>query len=99
GPKLPRASVDVTVETAKGEVTQTIALEGNTNRLVIETAERPLRVIVDKYGQKAKANGGVYSVLSFQRELEHTLIVYGTADEVPTNREAAEALQRAIIER
>src|SRR5262249_7518184 len=32
-------------------------------------------------------------------EVEKTLIVHGTADEVPTNREAAEALQKAIIAR
>jgi hypothetical protein len=37
-----------------------------------------------------------FSVLSFLQELEQTLIVYGTADEAPTNKEAAEALQQAI---
>jgi hypothetical protein len=40
--------------------------------------------------------GGAFSVLSFLHELEQTLIVYGTADETPTNKEAAEALQQAI---
>jgi hypothetical protein len=40
--------------------------------------------------------GGVYTVLSFYREQERSLIVYGTADEEPTNREAAELLQQAI---
>ncbi len=40
--------------------------------------------------------GGFFSVLSFLHELEQTLIVYGTADETPTNKEAAEALQQAI---
>jgi hypothetical protein len=39
-----------------------------------------------------------FSILSFHREQERTLIVYGTGDEVPTNREAAEALQKAIRE-
>jgi hypothetical protein len=38
----------------------------------------------------------VFTVHSFHRELEQTLIVYGTLDEVYTNREAAEALQDAI---
>jgi hypothetical protein len=43
--------------------------------------------------------GGVFTTQSYFRELESTLIVYGTADEVPSNREAAEALQGAIIKR
>lgn len=37
-----------------------------------------------------------FSVLSFLHELEYTLIVYGTADETPTNKEAAVTLQQAI---
>jgi hypothetical protein len=42
---------------------------------------------------------GTFSVLTFHHELENTLIVYGTANEANTNREAAEALQRGIVER
>jgi hypothetical protein len=42
---------------------------------------------------------GPFSVLTFYAELEQTLIVYGTQDEANTNKEAAEALQRAIVER
>jgi hypothetical protein len=41
---------------------------------------------------------GVYTVHSFFNELEQTLIVYGTRDEMYTNREAAEALQRRLLE-
>jgi len=40
--------------------------------------------------------GSPFSVLSFLNELEQTLIVYGTTDEAPTNKEAAEALEQAI---
>jgi hypothetical protein len=43
--------------------------------------------------------GGPFSVLSHESEPERVLIAYGTRDEVNTNREAAEALQRAIRER
>jgi hypothetical protein len=43
--------------------------------------------------------GNVFSVMSFGREEERTLIVYGTGTETPTNREAAEALQKAMRER
>src|SRR5260370_22897040 len=39
---------------------------------------------------------GPFAVTTFYSELDQTLIVYGTADEVATNREAAEALQQAI---
>jgi hypothetical protein len=39
---------------------------------------------------------GPFAVTTFYAELEQTLIVYGTADELATNREAAEALQQAI---
>jgi hypothetical protein len=39
---------------------------------------------------------GPFAVTTFYSELDRTLIVYGTADEKPTNREAAEALQQAI---
>jgi hypothetical protein len=44
-------------------------------------------------GDKGK---GVFSIHAAYRNLENTLIVYGTLDEVFTNREAAEALQDAI---
>jgi hypothetical protein len=44
------------------------------------------------------ANAAVYSITSFQAEQERTLIVYGTRDEVPTNREAAESLQKVLRE-
>jgi hypothetical protein len=93
-----KMTVEVTVETSKGEVTQPVLLEASETPFRIETSHSPKRVIVDKYGQTAKANGGPFTVLSFRAELDQTLIVYGTLDEVPTNREAAEELQRAILQ-
>ena len=54
---------------------------------------------VRQTGLPAGSNGGsVFSVTSFYRDQDHTLIVYGTADETPTNREAAEALQKGLRE-
>ncbi|HEV3260830.1 MAG TPA: C45 family autoproteolytic acyltransferase/hydrolase [Gemmataceae bacterium] len=94
----PRQSVRVTVETAKGEVAKRVLLRSASTDVTIETPDRPLRVIVDEYDWSAKDAGGAFSVLSFHADLENTLIVYGTAAEGPTNREAAEALQRAIVE-
>src|SRR5579884_1925936 len=43
--------------------------------------------------------GGSFSVETFQAELERTLIVFGTGDETAMNREAAERLQKAIVQR
>jgi hypothetical protein len=44
-------------------------------------------------------DGGPFTVLTFGSELEQTLIVYGTQGETPSNREAAEELQKGLIER
>jgi hypothetical protein len=93
----PQTAIDVTVETETGEVTRTLRIDGTTARIVVETSDRPLRVMLDKYGQTARSNGGPFSVLTPFAELEQTLIVYGTADERATNREAAEALRQAIL--
>ncbi len=109
---LPR-KVAVTVETTQGDVTETVLLDkpatpfrinvrtkdGPANGLKGAKAGQPRRVVVDRYGDLARANGGTFTVLSFLAGLEHTLIVYGTGDEVAVNREAAEALQRAIVRR
>lgn len=94
-----RCSIDVTIETDQGEVTRQITSEIPETFFQVVTDHRPQRVRIDPNNRLAKANGGAFSVHSFHAELEQTLIVYGTADEAPANREAAEALQRAIIER
>jgi hypothetical protein len=98
---LPRSSVSVTVETASGETSKQVSLEGAVTSFTVESDKRPLRVVVDKYGTAARARsgGGIFSTGSYSRELDHCLIVYGTGDEVAANKEAAEALQSAIIRR
>jgi hypothetical protein len=94
----PQTALEVTVETAKGEVTRPFHIDGASARIVVETQEQPLRVVLDKYGQAAKNNGGPYSILSFQADLEQTMIVYGTSGDRASQREAAKMLQRAIRE-
>ncbi|HEY1379672.1 MAG TPA: hypothetical protein VGF55_22910, partial [Gemmataceae bacterium] len=91
----PRRKVAVTVETAGGEQTQTIDV-GETSSFTVETTDRPLRVVVDKYGRMAKANGGPYTPSSFEDERERALIVYGTRDEEAANRATAELLREKI---
>jgi hypothetical protein len=91
--------VDVTVETDQGEITKTLDLDSPRTPFRIDiTAGAPRRVVLDKYGHIAHAHSPAYAVTSFQADPEHSLIVYGTAYEEPTNREAAEALQKAIRE-
>ncbi len=92
----PNTSVELIVECAQGEVTETIALKGERTSFSIPVKSPPRRIVVDKHDQLARANGGAFSVLSFQNELDQCLIVYGTSDESAANHEAAEALQKAI---
>ena len=46
----------------------------------------------------SEPDAAAYSIRSFHSEQPLTLIVYGTLDEVPTNRETAEILQKALRE-
>jgi hypothetical protein len=94
----PGMVVPVTLETDKGEVTRCVTLEGTSGGVTFETKDRPARVVVDKYGQAPKSNRGPFAVGTFTSELEATLIVYGTADEAATNKEAAELLQKALLQ-
>jgi hypothetical protein len=93
----PGTKVQVVVTHKTGEVPRDFLLETEATHFAVETSEKPTRLTVDPHGLTAKANGGVFTGESFYRELDQTLIVYGTADEICTNREAAEALQRSII--
>ncbi len=94
----PGLIVPVTLETDKGEVTRSWKMMGPSGSVFFETTDRPARVVVDKYGQAPKSNGGPFAVGTFFNELEATLIVYGTADESATNKEAAELLQKALLQ-
>ncbi len=91
-------SAEVVAEAGKDEARQVVRLDAPRTAFRVETKARPRRVVVDRNGLAAKANGGAFAVTTFRAELDGTLIVYGTGDEVPTNREAAEALQRAVVE-
>jgi hypothetical protein len=93
------APIEVEIDTDLGKVTKTILLNGSSTRCTVQTPGRPKCLTVDHNCSRFLANGGVFTTHSFQTEPEHTLIVYGTADEVAAQREAAEALQRAIRRR
>jgi hypothetical protein len=97
GDMTPLLKVDVTVETDKGEVTHTVDVKGARAEFSVDAGKgKPKRVVLDKYGNTVRADAAPFSTTSFYGDQEHTLIVYGTADEVPTNREAAQSLQRLV---
>jgi hypothetical protein len=96
--RLPRTRVELTVETENGEQSKSFLLPSGRSQVAVESKEKPRRLILDKY-DVTKANGGVYAVFSFYPEVDQSLIVYGTAAETPSNREAAQILQRELIQR
>lgn len=96
GPALP---IPVSVETASGSTTQTAVFDARQREIRIVTPQRPTRVVVDKYGSTARANGSPFTILTMDSELEKALIVYGTQDEGTANLEAARLLQQALRRR
>jgi hypothetical protein len=95
----PARTIPLTVETTDGEETHDLHLEPGKIGETFTVKNKPRRFILDKYGQSAKVPGGVFALNTFSAELEQSLIVYGTSDEVCTNREAAQALQKSLIQR
>ncbi len=61
-------------------------------------SDQPLPKL-SKFVQERAASGRIWSVGSFERELDQTLIVYGTLGEADAQREAATALQEALAAR
>lgn len=95
----PPLAVPITVETKRGEVLASLALRQTHATTEIVTDEPPLRVVVDKHGLTARANGEPFTILSFDTELEETIIAYGTLDEESANHEAALLLQPSLRRR
>jgi hypothetical protein len=95
---MPPSVVTVVVETAEGEQSIACPLPADEfeTPFFLAPKGRAQRVSLDKYATAARANGGVFSVLSFHHEPDQTLIVYGTGDEESANRETAEAVQEAV---
>jgi Phospholipase B/S-layer like family, C-terminal region len=91
--------VPVTVETAKGEVSGSVKLEKLQNSIELRTSHKPLQVFVDKYGLTGRSNGSAFTILTFDAEVEKSLIVYGTLQEAEANHEAALLLQQSVRRR
>ncbi len=94
------AFLDVTLEVKDGApIQKTLQPEGATWTLKLESEKKPVRLVIDKFDRSALANGTVLTLGTFMRDLPHTIIVYGTSDEVSANTEAAQELQTALIKR
>ncbi len=92
-----RGTVELCVETDDGLAWENVSIApGSDSSFELSPSHRPTRIVVDPRQQLLKTNGGPFSVRSFERELEETLIVYGTGPERASLREAAELLQRRI---
>ena len=89
----------VTVETANGEKSGIARLETTQDVIELVTDAAPRRVVVDKYRSSSCGNGVPFTALSYDSDLENTLIVYGTLDEAQTNRDAAAMLQQVLRRR
>ena len=92
-------AVGVTVETDECEVTAIASLEKSQAVIELISESAPRRVMVDKYRKSSCGNGVPFTALSFDDDLEHTLILYGTLDEVDANREGALMLQQGLRRR
>jgi len=97
-PSAPLA-VSVTVETDEGEVSATVRLEQPEGFAEIITDDPPRRAVLDKYRTSSCGNGVPFTTLTFDNDLDHTMIVYGTLDETDANREAAMMLQQTLRRR
>jgi Phospholipase B/S-layer like family, C-terminal region len=91
--------VPVTVESTNGEVSGSVKLEKLQNSIKIKSPHKPLRVFVDKYGLTGRSNGSAFTILTFDSEVEKSLIVYGTLNEAEANHEAAMLLQQSVRRR
>ncbi len=89
--------LDVTLEMEKGEITNTVIPNPETGSIYLTSQEEPKRIVVNKYARSALANGALYGVGTYHSDLEHTLIVYGTDDEVAANKDGAAELQQSLI--
>jgi hypothetical protein len=92
------SNIDVTVETDDDETTTQVPFTSDVAEFHVTSDKKPARVIVNKYGRTPCVNGWNWSSSAYFRDLEHTLIVYGTRVDAIGNRIAAEKLQQAIVD-
>ncbi|HUN81905.1 MAG TPA: C45 family autoproteolytic acyltransferase/hydrolase, partial [Phycisphaerae bacterium] len=88
--------IDVTLEYVDGSESMSVDV-GEDGSFSAFAPKRPNRIMVDKFGELARANGPWVPTTAFMHEVEKTIIVRGTTGDEAANREAAEVLQKRII--
>lgn len=92
------SDVDVTLETESSEITKSFPFDSaGVAHFKFDSESKPARITVNKYFQTPCANVPRWTTSSYKRDLEHTLIVYGTREESEANKIAATKLRQAII--
>jgi hypothetical protein len=91
-------NVDVTVETEDGETTTPFPFVSDAADFSVSGDKKPTRIVVNKYGRTPCTNGWNWTGWDYFRDLEHTLIVYGTRVEATGNQIAAEKLRQGIVD-
>src|SRR5262249_43451652 len=69
----PDRTLPVTIESSDGEHSDVIALDKGKGHKRITVVSKPKRVVLDKYGQAARGNGGPFTITTFYQELDRTL--------------------------
>jgi hypothetical protein len=95
GGPLP-SNLEVTVEYGDDDELTQVGVVDAEGHFEIPTSRPARRLVVDKYARMARGNGSEADLSSFADDIDHTLIVYGTADDTAANHEAAEDCQKAI---
>lgn len=62
----------------------------------LASREKFLFIMLDKYRTTACGNGDPFTALTFNKDLAHTMIFYGTLDDAKANREGAFLLQQSL---
>ncbi len=91
--------VPITVETSETEMTEFVSVDQQQKSVKVTSNHQPKKVILDKYGLTARSNGSPFTILTFDTEVDKTMIVYGTLDEETANQEAAQVLQHSLRRR
>jgi hypothetical protein len=86
--------IDVAVETTHGCDHHLIRMDGTETNFTIESKHRPVRLILDKYGETSAAQP--HAVKLSVEQWENAVIVYATGDNAAANRIAAQEVQRVV---
>ncbi|HEY8750238.1 MAG TPA: C45 family autoproteolytic acyltransferase/hydrolase, partial [Tepidisphaeraceae bacterium] len=93
------ASIDITLETDSSQTTRTFPFNSaGIAQFKFDSDAKPTRITVNKYAQLPCTNTARWSNAAYKRDLEHTLIIYGTKTESEANKIAAGKLQQGIID-